>query len=461
MLNFFKLNDPNRLIIIFLVLLCLRGLLTFQGLSITLFELKWLLLGQRSAEGFFMYKEIFDYTGPFSVFFYRIIDQIFGKSQHAHHVISTFWLFLNAIIFNSFLKKNKNFSENNNLPALFFVLYAVAIPDFMVLSPQIMSLTFLLMGLSKVLDRIAGETTDVLFLYTGIHVGIATLFYPPAIIYFFIFLISFFLFSSSKLRRIGLYFNGFLIPLVLISCFFYWNDNGSYAWHALVNRGLFGQEINYLSKIKNYYSFRVPILIGSAAMVITLLSNHFTSFQNKAAQVMLLMVIGASIVIWLDIETSPVQMLYFVPSLTFFLVHLMLMLSKVWIKRLVPLMIVGVLILAPYLNYDQLNTNGMIVKKGIDKSSKMRIMLLSDNLSILHGQELASPFLDAQLSKEKIASLDDSVFAQMLIKVIKQAPPSVIIDDWMLIPKIFSAFPELSKEYRKQKRGYYVRINNN
>ena len=189
--------------------------------------------------------------------------------------------------------------------------------------------------------------------------------------------------------------------------------------------------------------------------------SYFTSFQNKAGQVMLLMVVGASIVIWLDIETSPVQMLYFVPSLTFFLVHLMLMLSKVWIKRLVPLMIIGILILAPYLSYDQLNINSMMVKKVTEKSSKMRIMLLSDNLSILHGQELASPFLDAQLSKEKIASLDDSVSARAILKVIEQAPPSVIIDDWMLIPKLFSALPELSKEYRMQKRGYYVRINNN
>jgi hypothetical protein len=273
-------------------------------------------------------------------------------------------------------------------------------------------------------------------------------------------LISFFLFSSSKLRRIGLYFNGVLIPLVLISCFFYWNDNGSNAWHALVNRGLFGQDINYLSEIKNYSSFRIPILTGSAAMIVTLFSSYFTSFQNKAAKVMLLMVVGALIVNWLDIETSPVQMLYFVPSLTFFLVHLMLMLRKGWIKRLIPLMVVGVLIVAPYLSYDQLNMNGMMVKKGTDKFSKMRIMLLSDNLSILHGQELASPFLDSQLSKEKIATLDDSISAQILLKVIKQAPPAVIIDDWMLIPEIFSVLPELSKEYRKQKDGYYVRISN-
>tara|TARA_B100001113_G_C20761592_1_gene471125 strand:- start:358 stop:621 length:264 start_codon:yes stop_codon:yes gene_type:complete len=87
-------------------------------------------------------------------------------------------------------------------------------------------------------------------------------------------------------------------------------------------------------------------------------------------------------------------------------------------------------------------------------------MLLSDNLSMLHGQELASPFLDAQLSKEKIATLDDSISAQTLLKVIKQDPPAVIIDDWMLIPEIFSVLPELSKEYRKQKDGYYVRISN-
>tara|TARA_A100000164_G_scaffold347935_1_gene349730 strand:- start:206 stop:616 length:411 start_codon:yes stop_codon:yes gene_type:complete len=136
------------------------------------------------------------------------------------------------------------------------------------------------------------------------------------------------------------------------------------------------------------------------------------------------------------------------------------MLSKGWIKRLVPLIVVGILILAPYLSYVQLDMDGIIVKKGTDKFSNMRVMLLGDNLSVLHDQELASPFLDPQLSREKIDILDDSVSAQILLKVIEQSPPSVIIDDWMLIPKIFSALPELSKEYRKQKRGYYVRISN-
>ena len=57
------------MIVILLVLLALRSILSFQGVSLTLFELKWLLIGQRSAEGFLMYEEIFDYTGPLSAFF--------------------------------------------------------------------------------------------------------------------------------------------------------------------------------------------------------------------------------------------------------------------------------------------------------------------------------------------------------------------------------------------------------
>ena len=460
MLNFFKINDPSRLIVIFLVLLCLRGLLTFQGLSITLFELKWLLLGQRSAEGFMMYKEIFDYTGPLSVFFYRIIDQVFGKSQHVHHIISTFWLFLNAIIFNSLLKRNKNFSEKNNLPALFFVLVAVATPDFMALSPQIMSITFVLLGLYNVFERIANEITDDLFLYAGIYVGIATLFYLPAVVFFFVFLISFFLFSTPKWRRIALYFNGFLIPLGLTFCFFYWYDNDFYAWYSLVNRGLFGQEVKYLSAAENFYSFRISIFIGSVAMGITFFSGYFSSFQNKSAQVMLLMMAGALIVIWLDVETSPVQMLYLVPCISFFLVHYLMILRKRWAKRGVPFVIVGGLILAPYLSYDQLDGDGVRVKDSTDRFSKRRTMLLGDNLSALHDHELSSPFLDAQLSKERVALLDDEASAQALLNIIEQAPPAVIIDDWLLIPKIFSKFPELSKKYRKQRDGYYVRISN-
>ncbi|MDA8889449.1 hypothetical protein N9I77_00835 [Cyclobacteriaceae bacterium] len=262
------------------------------------------------------------------------------------------------------------------------------------------------------------------------------------------------------MRRIVLYFNGFLIPLGLTFCFFYWHGNGFHAWHALVERGLFGQQVKYLSEIENFYFFGIPIVIGLVAMASTFFSGHFSSFQNKSAQAMLFMMLGATIVIWVDVETSPAQMLYLVPSISFFLVHYLLKLRKRWAKRWVPLMILGVLILAPYLSYIQLDMDTIRVKEPTDRFSKRRTMLLGDNLSVLNYHELSSPFLDAQLSKERIELLDEEASAQALLRIIEEAPPAVIIDDWSVIPNLFSRLPELSKKYRKQRAGYYVRISN-
>ena len=123
-------------------------------------------------------------------------------------------------------------------------------------------------------------------------------------------------------------------------------------------------------------------------------------------------------------------------------------------------MILGVLILLPYLSYIQLDMDSIRVKELTDRFSKRRTMLLGDNLSVLNCHELSSPFLDAQLSKERIERLDEKAFAQALLRIIEEAPPEVIIDDWSLIPEIFSRLPELSKKYRKQRDGYYVRISN-
>jgi hypothetical protein len=47
-----------------------------------------------------------------------------------------------------------------------------------------------------------------------------------------------------------------------------------------------------------------------------------------------------------------------------------------------------------------------------------------------------------------------------LLRIIEEAPPAVIIDDWSVIPNLFFRLPELSKKYRKQRAGYYVRISN-
>ena len=100
-------------------------------------ELKWLLLGEWLGDGSRMYRETYDYTGPLAAMAYKYLDLLFGKSSVAHHVVSSAVIIVQAGIFNGILLRNKAFDENNYLPAFFYVVLMMCVPDFMALSPQL------------------------------------------------------------------------------------------------------------------------------------------------------------------------------------------------------------------------------------------------------------------------------------------------------------------------------------
>ncbi|MEQ9006293.1 MAG: hypothetical protein RLP12_00305, partial [Ekhidna sp.] len=111
------------------------------------YELKWLLLGEWLGQGFRMYSETFDYTGPIAAFVYKYLYLIFGKTSFIHYGFSSLVIIFQAGIFNQLLLKNKAYDENSYLPAFLYMILMVSVPDFMALSPQLLSLTFVLLAL--------------------------------------------------------------------------------------------------------------------------------------------------------------------------------------------------------------------------------------------------------------------------------------------------------------------------
>ena len=138
--------------IIFILMVVIR---LIQGAFIdeqSFYGLKWLLLGEWLNQGFKMYAETFDYTGPIAAFVYKYLYFIFGRSNFIHYGFSSLVIIFQAGIFNQLLLKNKAYDENNYLPAFLYVILMLAVPDFMTLSPQLMSLTFVLMSLRCCFD---------------------------------------------------------------------------------------------------------------------------------------------------------------------------------------------------------------------------------------------------------------------------------------------------------------------
>jgi len=432
-----------------------------MGIPLSMIELKSLILGERLADGFLMYRDAYDTTPPLTSFIYKYIDLLFGKSRFAHHFISTIWIFVNATILNFILIRARAYKENNYLPALFFVMLSFVIPDYMALTPQIMSTTFIMLAFNSVIRRIGNEVTDVLFLYAGLYLGVASLLYTPAIIFFGVFLVSFVLFSTPIKRRILLYLYGFLIPILIVGAYFLWFDSHIYFINSVFLSGFQDDRILHLVLAKWWPFITILIFWVVVSLYNILNKGWYTNFETKISQVMFFYLIAGFGIIWIDNMFSPTQLIIFIPPFAYFLTHYILLLKKRFISFIIPVLMVGSLCIFPFFIYNFLDKSSLVVPKNTLPYVNKKIMLLSDDFSLFHEQKIAGPVLAGRLSQRNLLGIDDYQSATRIYESIARNLPEIIIDDWNMMDKIFFRFPLLEEKYRAGSNNkYYLKLNN-
>lgn len=458
MLSFFRINDPYRLIFIFLILVGVRLAWMLTGLAFSVPELHWLLIGQRLSDGFVMYREVYDHTGPLAAMVYKWLDVLFGQSRWAHWVISTFLVIVQAGILNNVLLKNKAYDENNYLPAFFYVMLTCGLSDFFALSPQLLSLTFVLLSLSHIFRRIDNVVTDELFLSSGIYLGIATFFYLPAAVFFLAFLLSFVLFSSAVLRRLLLFVYGAGLVFLLIWCYYFWFEAHRDFAFSFFYAGLFTSG-SYGLTLGQTLLAAAAILLVSLLGFSTLFSQRFTNFQQKMQQVMVLFFVGGGLIIWLTRERITADLLFLLPTAAYFLVYYVLGLRRRFIRFLLPWIIVLGVLLYPIFWMRQPASESLLVAPSKLPFTHEKLMGIGLSPEHYIGQQLAGPFLDKRISQERLKGLDYYGQAAELYEVIERSSPSVIIDSLGVMPKMLDRFPRLAEAYEQKNEGYYVRRN--
>ncbi|MDW3196592.1 MAG: hypothetical protein R8G66_29720 [Cytophagales bacterium] len=414
-------------------------------------QFKWLLLGERLGEGFRMYSETFDYTGPLAAYTYKFVDVLFGRSWLSHQILATLIVMIQASILNIILLRNGAFKENNYFPAFFYILVASAIPDAYALSPQLMSLTFILLSLNNIFRRIDNEVQDELFLYAGLYLGIAMLFYLPAVVYFVVMLSSLLLFSSPAARRLMLFFYGLVVPVIISFCYFYWYG----AQWAFIDSYLLRGILN----ARSYNVGIVPLLIaGSFFLFLSLLTilsvlskGKYANFQTKIQQVMLLTIGGGMLAMLVSVELGSSQLILFVPALSFFLSHYVLLLRKPLYQLTVPYLLVIGLLVYPYLPFHQ--TNLELPQPAEQKQEKL--LYFGSGLGPYQTYQIGSPFLDQKLSNRWLGKLDYYQPAARIHDNLLASDPDVIIDDLGVVSKLFFRFPQLEARYERRGSSYY------
>lgn len=139
MVRYFKINDPYRLLTLFLFVAIVRVAVLLIGFPFT--ELHASYYTVESALQ----------LGPLFLWLTKFISSAFGDPLIPSVVLSSLLVTLQAFSLNSILINNKALPQNTYLPAACYVLILSSSPEFMMLSPALCAITFVLIGINYML----------------------------------------------------------------------------------------------------------------------------------------------------------------------------------------------------------------------------------------------------------------------------------------------------------------------
>jgi len=468
LLTFFRVNDPYRIPIIFVLLMLVRLPVLVSSEYLTLPELNWMLVGENIAEGDRLYTQLWDNIGPLAALLYHLIELVFSRSQNAYVILATLLTTYQCLIFNDFLLAKKAYHENTYVPALLYGLLSCFSFDFYTLSPVLLSLTWVLLALRNIFYRIESQSRDVRILSTGIFVGLAALCYFPSIIFLISSLLAYLFFANLSLRRVLLLLYGVALPFLVAFTFFYLFEASE------------GFTQQYLLAFRNLP--RTPYVDGWDLLIISAVSlgflvaalyqigqyRRYTNQQSKLQRIMGLKLVAALAILLLVRQAAPYHLLFFVPPVAFFITHFLLIIRRILIAELVTVGLALLLVLNGYalmynfFSFREITNIENLMVKATEYDELIegkRVLILGQNLNVYRNAQLATPYLNWQLAARQLAGLNDFANVASVYDSFREDMPDLIIDEVQLMPQIFERIPQIAASYRKLAgRPVYQRI---
>ncbi|MCH7410284.1 hypothetical protein MM239_12825 [Belliella sp. DSM 111904] len=464
MLRFFKINDPFRLLGILVLLLIYSGFYYLVlGAPITQPELIWMLVGERLADGFHMYTDVIDDTGPLSVGVYWILHEIFGRSFFVYKMLAFLIAIFQITYINTLFIQYKSFDENTYIPAaVMLVLFHLSF-DMLVLSPALMGGTFLVLALGQLFAQtvLQKEGSDSVLL-AGVFGGIAACFHFPLIIFLPFLVVSGIAISGFTFRQFLLSLVGYFLPLSLCALYYFWID-------ALPE---FVFEYIFASRVVDVYPhvtilaligiFALPLLLAVIGYFVGVWFKVITVNQQKQRQLLFVYVIFAVLSILITNRRTPYQFVIIIPSLTYFITQIFVYVTQR--KALLVftfLLFVGVP-LSGYLWLGLTKQSGLLdqyqlkVEQKHQISKGKKVLVLGKDTAYYWESQPATPYLNYKLSDRILKDFDDlsdmaGVYQQFLLE-----KPELVIDQEGTFPALLERIPQLGDMYHVQGVGIYV-----
>lgn len=454
MLRFFRVNDPYRLLGVLLVMSLMALPLLIRPESMTIQELKDIVLGEALNDGKSIYTQVVDDTPWLGAQLAKWMQWLFGRSLTARHILALIVLFFQAAFFSFILIRNKAYNENNYFPALVFGVLCFFSFDMLSLSDELWASTFLLFALNNLFKEIEFRVQrDETILNLGVYLGVASMFVFSYSIFLIGSIVILLVFARIDLRKSLMLLFGFLFPHFLLLLFYYFKN-------GMPDIGQLYYAANLTFHSRDFISWSSLVGLGITsivyfffAMVMLSREARFTRYQSQLLQVMLIWLLIAIVTVIIAKERTPHSFIVFLPSLAYFIGHYLLLIRRKWIAEIMlwifVLLVIGVATAARINKIKRIDYSNLFAKSTVPIKGK-RVMILADKLDLYQDNKMASYFLNWELSRE-IFNLNHYHHDLVLISESLQAdPPDVIVDEQDLMKKIFSRLPEFENQYERK-----------
>ncbi len=463
MIGFFKINDPIRLAMILVLLFIVRIPLVLLDFPLLRPELSWFLIGEKINDGWVMYKDLDDNTGVFSAMIYGFVDLIAGRSTAVFQGLNIFIVFVQAILLNYTINENNLLKSKTYVPALLYVVSASIFFDFYTLSPPMMATTFLIISLRYLFQQMKQQKKDSSVYMMGFYIGVAGLFYTPAILFIFLLLFSVLLYSSSSLRSLLLVFVGFLFPLITVGLYYYWNNALGLYLTDILFYSFTQLDYWYLSSTGILFLAVIPIVMMVWAVLRLSAGTGYVNYQLNTRLVMIFYIVIAIVTFFVSPKKSAYHLFLFVPAMAYILGDYFLNIKSAFIRGL-QFYSFSLIVWAlgymyddsPFLKNSLVSSQNIVVNaEKYDKVGK--VLVLGDDVDYYMNNTLATGYLNWQVAKQHFKDLS---YLPQLIGIhenfLKELPDA-IIDKEKVMPSVFDRLPDLRDIYYLDKDGIYYR----
>jgi hypothetical protein len=459
MLRFFRFNDPYRLLVVFLIVLLLGIKAELEFPSLTLPELKAVLVGEMMADGKRMYSEVWDSTPPVAAFVQSTLDVLFDRAILPRHIVSCLILFLQSAFFGILLINNRAFNESGYLPSLVFGLLCFFSFDTVSLTGEIIGSSLLLLSINNLLKEIEfKKQRDETIHNLGFFLGLASLCEFSYIIFFFGTAALLFIFTRVDGRRFVLFVFGFLLPHLIINTWYFWNDEIDLLWANFYLPNLNLKPQTLISSKSLLVLCAVPLFYFFASLIMTRRDARLTKYQSQILQVMLLWFALGLVEFYFTKHRTPQALLVCVPPMAYFISLLFFLIKH---KRLAEAalwaFIIGIIAmnsLSVRNKVSAIDLSAVFVLPVAPDISGKKILVLDDPLVPYINNEPSGFFLEWSLARHLFETPGYYQHVVTIDDALKQDPPEIIEDPHDLLPDIMSYLPDLQTQYKRQGSRY-------